>query len=694
MGASIAINFIGNTTTARVDNSKLQSTSSTLDVKASAASTLITVAFGGAGGKTLAIGGAVSINEVKNIIEAKVTNASDLDASGNIEILAADNTSMVVVTGGIAGAGKVGIGAAVGTVQVDNQIRAYIDNSSVTSTSGFINVLSGFTPSGNPVDLSATGLTALSSAPGDATFTSNEGNQSLSTNDTVDVSAGHTAGGDVGDRYAYIGATPDQNHVLSTEDYSNTSEWRKLESTPIDISTQIINITVAGAGAGNFAAGAAISLNWLKNTVEAYIANDSTVTASGDIKVAASDDTDIISVAIGVAGAGTAAAGAAVSFNFIGGDPGDPSRTDTPVDDASPNTGVVRAYIDNSTVTSTAGAVSVLANTDARIINITVGGAGAGTVAIAGSFSINFIKTEVDAAITGDNVVDVGTTVSAGTTVNVTATAKPSMIIVAGAGSGAGSVAIGVASAVNDMRSNIKARIEGPGTTVTSNIATFTSSDGDVFLSTDDTVTVADGHTAGGIVGERYKYKGTTANQNHDLSTEVYTDTNEWTPLGADNFGKTDAPIIIDAQIWSFAVAGGGAGGVALNGSLALNWIRNDIDAHISNGALVTASSGTVTVLADDKSSMSVLAGSGGGAGTVAVGVGLAFNYIGGNPDDPLSADVNNVQAYVDNATVVANALTVQAKSDADINALVVAVSGSGVFAGNGAISLNWIRKD
>ncbi len=652
IGASVGVNLIANTTVAEVDNSKVESTTATIDVTASADSSLIAVAIGGAGGKTLAIGGSVSVNEVKNTVEAKVTNGSDLDAVGDINIQSADSTSMIVVSGGLAGAGKVAIGASVGTVQIDNQIRAIVDGASITSSAGSINVTAGFTPSGNDQDLSAAGL-------GPANL-------------------------------------PDE----------------------VDPSAQIINITVAGGGAGTFAAGAAISLNWLKNTVEASI-TDSTVLADINVNVAARDDADLIGVAVGATGAGTAAVGAAVSFNYIGGDPGDPSRTDTPADDTSANSGVVRAFIDNSDVDATTGEINVLAASDAKIINVTVGGAGAGTVAVAGSISINFIKMEVDAAILN------GAVVNAGTSVNVGSSARPSMIIVAGAGSGAGTVAVGLAAATNDMRSNVKARIEGSGTTVTAlnndiNVtaqvlapaaqasvalgadmttvnadkATYSSVEGDVFINTNDTVYVSEGHndTGAGTEGNRYKFLGT--DQALDLRTENFSNTGRWQDLGVDQVGNTDKPIIVDAQIWSFAVAGGGAGTVAVNGSLALNWIRNDIDAHISNGAAATANNGTVRLLAEDKASMSVLAGSGGGAGVVAVGVGVAYNYIGGNPDDPGSSDVNTVQAYVDNATINANALDIEAKSDADINALVVAVSGSGTVAANGSISLNWIRKD
>src|SRR5207244_2670583 len=102
----------------------------------------------------------------------------------------------------------------------------------------------------------------------------------------------------------------------------------------------------------------------------------------------------------GGAGSGNVAIGAAISYNYIGGTPADPSRS-VDADPSSGQVGQVLAYIDNSTVDTTNGNVSVIANTEPRIINVTVGGAGAGEVAVGGSISINFIRNIVDAKITG-----------------------------------------------------------------------------------------------------------------------------------------------------------------------------------------------------------------------------------------------------------------------------------------------------
>src|SRR5690606_22650914 len=91
----------------------------------------------------------------------------------------------------------------------------------------------------------------------------------------------------------------------------------------------------------------------------------------------------------------------------------------------------------------------------------------------------------------------------------------------------------------------------------------------------------------------------------------------------------------LDAQIWSFAIGGAVTGGVSVagSGSLSLNWVRNTIDAHISDAAVDAG--GAVSVSAADHATIDALAGAATSAGGLAVGVSVANNYVGGDPSDP-----------------------------------------------------------
>ncbi|MBQ0721029.1 MAG: LEPR-XLL domain-containing protein [Gammaproteobacteria bacterium] len=593
-GAAVGVNLIGNTVAANIDSADINSAGA-VNVSATEESTLVSVTVGGAGAGKFALGAAVSVNQLENTISASISDSRQLNqtaaadkaqitATGDVTLSAADSTTMVVIAGGVAVGGTGAIGAAASTTQVDNTIKSYISGAEVTSTGGNINVTAGFTPTGSDVDLASLG---------------------------VDV-----------------GNLPDDT----------------------DLGSQIINIAVAGAGGGTFAAGGAINLNWLKNRVEAYIDDGAVVTTVAtdkDINVVAKDDASIISIAMGAAVGGTAAGGAAISYNYIGGDPGNPSR-EVAANPESSEAGYVLSYIAGATVDAQGGDVNVFATANALIVNVSVGGAAAGTAALAGSVSINFMRNVVQAQIKE------GADVDADNSVNVLASTSPLMVIVAGAGSGGGTGAVGLASATNDMVSDIEASIEGANTNVSAD-------HGDIVV----VASIVDNNTSPSV---------TLADDGND--------------------DEDDAQF--DAQIWSFAVSGSGGGAAAGAGSLSLNWIRNNITAHISDGATVSATTdgALVNVHADDKSTMNTLAGAGAGAGTAAIGASIAYNYVGGNPDDPTSADRNQIKAYIDNATVNADSLRVAADSTSNINNLSIAGSGAGTFAGAGALSLNWIRKN
>src|SRR5207247_941752 len=114
--------------------------------------------------------------------------------------------------------------------------------------------------------------------------------------------------------------------------------------------------------ADTFALGGSVSLNKIANTLDTHVAAGANVLAAGTVRVTATDDATIDSLAGGVAVAGGAAIGAALATNDI--------------DDT------VQAYIDASAVTSSAGSVELLAASTAAIEALTVGGAGADTFAL------------------------------------------------------------------------------------------------------------------------------------------------------------------------------------------------------------------------------------------------------------------------------------------------------------------------
>src|SRR5208337_3392669 len=319
-------------------------------------SQLFSVTVGGAGGDDFALGAGVSLDYIRNTDDAHISNTpanKAVSAGGQVFVLANDGSEIDSVAGGVAISGAAAVGAAVATNDVANKVYAYIQNATVSSSS------------------TSTG----------------------STSPAIDVSASSTS--------------------------------------------TIVNATVGGGGGADVSISGSVSVNKIGDDTEAYIAGGSHVTAPGEIDVAGTDMSVIAVLAGNVGFSGGVAAAAAVATNDVA------------------NT--VKGYIDASTVKSTGAAVNVSATTaaptglptglNAQIDALAIGGAGAGTAALAGSASLNWIVDSIDAHISG------GSTVS-GTSVSVTASDSSTINAIAGAIAGAGSVGVGASIAYNYIGSD------------------------------------------------------------------------------------------------------------------------------------------------------------------------------------------------------------------------------------------------
>lgn len=77
-----------------------------------------TIAVGGAGAETFALGGGVATNDIESTMEASIVDSS-VSADSDIEILAANSNRISAITGGLAGAGAAAIGAGVSLNEID-----------------------------------------------------------------------------------------------------------------------------------------------------------------------------------------------------------------------------------------------------------------------------------------------------------------------------------------------------------------------------------------------------------------------------------------------------------------------------------------------------------------------------------------------------------------------------------------------
>ena len=379
VGAAASYNLINNTITADIDDSIVHANGGALTVSALSSPMLIALAAGGAGADQVGIAGSITVNSVVNTVSAYIADSSDVSSSGDLAVLASESALMVGVAGAIGVAGEA-VGAAIAYNYVGQTFdtanpdeadhaeppgswcAAYIDDSTV-SVGGNLKVSAGYQP---PTTL-----------PGTTTATIN---------------------GDTG--------------------------FGTSLSIPVSVDTQLVSVAVGGAGASGFALGASLTLSFIRQTIQASISDNSTVTVTGSVTVTAIDDSSIGNGAGAVSiSTGAAAIGAAVASNDIADN--------------------LTADIANSKVTSSVSSISVVTQEEATITAVAVGGAGAGNFALGGSVVVSVIDNTIDAGITGSTVsADTGVTVSGSDTSTINVGAGQVSIATSGS-------AVGSASATN-----------------------------------------------------------------------------------------------------------------------------------------------------------------------------------------------------------------------------------------------------
>ncbi|TFH17573.1 MAG: hypothetical protein E4H02_02555, partial [Lentisphaerales bacterium] len=766
VGAAIAVNAIDNEVRAAIEDSTLRM-SGDFTATASETGTVVTLAASGAGAEKVAIAGSVAFNLLTNDIDAHVTN-STITAGGAVEIAAEDREVSVALAGGMAVSTSQGAGgAAIGVNVIVNNVTAVIDPSTVTSTGSTAEVralangvLVSVTLGGAGGDKFALGgslstcvvINTVEAKVLDGSTLSASGDVYIhaSDNTTVVMVAGGFAGSSkaavgVAVTAVYvgntIGATVDDSTVSSTSGTITVAAGIEPPAVPTDLATislgtsgiempstsssQIINVTVGGAGSGKFAAGVGLAVNIINNTITAGVSNGSNLDAGVDVVVSAIDKSVIDALAFGGAGSGSVAGGGAIAANTI--------------------TNTIEATVADSTVDAD-DRVMVNAVSSSIIRALAIGVSGGSKVAVSVSALGNGVANTVTAKISGSTVTADGDIslsasdeaplviptwgLSAEQQANLDEALEDSpvaldanilAIMVSVAGSG--DVAVSVSLMGNVVANTIEAVIEG--STVRAGVdagGTITNADADVFLTalSDSGITaisvgvgasgkvaiqasgfgnvitnttraaISGGSTvnAGGLVDlnatdqSRIASLGLSIAASGNASVAVIVGANVITnDITAEIAGSTvtsGTTLDIDAESKSiiFALVGGVAasGSVGVQITLAGNVVTNSTSAFIRDedltGSLVDAG-GAVSITAKDRSSIDALAFGVAGAGTAAVGVAMAANAV-----------ANTVEAAIESSSVETDgALELISESSAIIRTLGVGVAGSGTVA-------------
>jgi len=576
-----------------------------LSILALSEASVMNISVGGGAGGKVAVNGSVSINNISNDVTAFIKNTvAAVDDSINLSAM--DESEIQSIAGAVGGSQTAAVGAALamnyigsfGALGETQRISAYIENSRVVAENGSVTVAA---------------------------------------------------------------------HSLAV----------------------IKSISAAGGGGGKAAVYGAVSLNFINTDIAAYIkdcispegtadAQKKLVNANSGITLSALDKSSISVIAGNVAGAGTASVGAAVAIVYIGN--GDLASFDKYVnndeytaEEASENrditerdydyddpgfteTSKIRVYIDNSSVTSAAGAVRLKATAESNIINISAGVAIGGKAGVQGSVSVNYLYSNVWVQILNNSEV------TAKGDILLEALSKGSSIdSLAGAVSGGGNAGAGIAIAVNYIANSYIAAIDNSQAVSESGDIVLTS-ENEAAIKTLSAAVAGGGNLAlAGAVSLNFIHNNVSA---AITGSSVSSDKTDAAIVGGLNPGiRITAKDISSIQSICGQVNASGTAGIGA--AAGYNTVGNTIKAYISNSSTVTSKT-FITVKALSEATIKTVV-AGGGAGSVSINGSAAVNSIG-----------NDVLAYIDASQVTSlKSIYLSASDSSEIGAIAGAVGAS-----------------
>ena len=685
IGAAVSYCLISNDIEAYVDDSTVDANDGDLTVEATSEPILASLAAGGADGGDLAIGGSIAINDIANSIEAYV-ESSTIFSSGNTTVEATESAVEVALAGGVGltadedEVDETAVGAAIAYNYVGNQVNTY--NPDVADHD-----------SGN----NSSCLAYIDSS-------------TVNVDGSLTVAAGYSP--------------PDTYPSTTISSFTGVGDTIDLSIPLTKVDNQLAAIALGGSDAEQFGLGGFVSLSFIRETINAYISNCTTVMVDGAVSISSLDSSNIGTFAGSVTiSQNSGAIGAAVASADIA------------------NT--VASSISGSNVTSTTSTVGLYSEEKATEVNLAVGGTDASTFGLGGSVAVNIIDNTTTADVTDgadvqgdkgvtvsakddssigtgvgqvdistgasgagagaavavdviDNMtrayVDASTVASSAGGVAVQATSDLDAVAVAFEGAGAKSYALGGAVIVNYVGDTTDAYVDGSSVTADSGVSVIAS----------DTSTLDNG--AGNVDIAIGSATTGSAALGAAVSINYITNTVDATIDDADVTSSGDVDVTANSDETIVAITAGLGGvssstvgqfSIGAEGSGSGNWVYDSTEALIEGHSDVQATgTASVNVTAYDNSSITAGAGvvalsfSSANQGlSLAVGISAATNYIGS------ASDPNTVEAAIEGSLVEgADGVSVSATGEPNITSVTVAgtldtsqnVSAGGAGAGSG----------
>jgi len=715
IGASIGVNLMGNNTVAGLKNTSIAADNSSLDVKATEDSDIISVtaavgvSTGKMAGAFAATGNAVNNDTIayldnesastKTISTAKAVQVTGLDSSSVVSVaggaaIATGTSTDGSATGGststpTAGNDSTAIGAAAGVSVVDNLVSAFIGkNTKVSASSVALNsrgdlnittIAAGGAGGGKNGVAGSTNINVLkqavkSSIGTGATVTAlgDVAVKAINNISVVSVAGALAIGGKNG-----VGGGADVEVISTSTEATIGNSAIVNAGDDVEVTAEskerVTSITVAAAGGGSKAVAGAADVNVGNTLTKATIGTGAKVTAADSIALTANDDSvyNLIggSVAVsgfkaGESGSGTAAGGA-VAVGVI-------------------NKTIIAAIGDNAEVDALAKGDGVVANNGVLKTEFKPyeEGSAQSALAIEGDVSVNTTGETDDKVgistdlLTKDRVTSAGQATVKG--LSVSATSENSVrTVAAGAALDVSSQGNAIAGAVgvNVLNTTTEATI-GAGAKINQQDQTNAGAEQDVVVgATGDFYHLA---VAGGMAGSG----GTAVGAGADVAV-INNTTTAHIDSGAQVAAKDDVAVVADAKSLSAAVVAAGAASTsksAVAASVNVNVMNNTVEAYIANSTGINrttiAAGDVVTVKAANTSNTYTVAGG------VAIGsqtsAGMAVN---------VGVLTSNTKAYIgDYAVVDGKGAGVAVVADTVNNAVTIA-AGLGVSASASALA-------
>lgn len=430
------------------------------------------------------------------------------------------------------------------------------------------------------------------------------------------------------------------------------------------------NLSIAGAGGKGqtVAVDGTVNINRFENTTKATVGK-ATINADGDVSVNAEDNSKTINIGGAIAVSRQAGIGATVAYNHID------RQTEaslqgkvTSTKDVSvtaKNTGAIYAMSAaggvtmDSTEANGAGSTGLKAQEGAD-------GQSTSSIGELAEKLLNAGKSDKDKKEIqkGDSALDniAGKDASMGENV----------------GAAKGGFAAAANVSVNCITDTAKAYTKG--STVSADSLAIRSGN-------DSQITTGAGAIALGLSQNSQAIAGSFMYNAITDKNEAYAEDATLSLTGSE---KDDTSLTVEAdnaaKITNIAASGSGASkGSAVAGQISLNWVDNTTDAHIRGGSLEAGKATTIS--AKDQGTIDSYTGavavSGGGNGA-AVGASIAANLIEGKTTSSLE----------DTTVNSGGALSVTADETSQIQSIVAAGAASGKFAGAFSASGNYIHTD